>query len=96
MVRTADLNGIHIESFELTESQFNRVVEILKLEVLELYKGEGMDSLNDASAYVDEWISNDEINPEYRNWLKDMIDKGARIYTYHEDWQPISEVAIID
>ena len=95
MVRTADLNGVHIESFELTESQFNRVVEILKLEVLELYKDEGMDSLNDVSAYVDEWISNDEINPEYRNWLKDMIDKGASIYTYHEDWQPISEVAII-
>lgn len=95
MVRKADINGIHVESFELTESQFNRVIEIIQCNGREDDFNDFEDGLGNASLYVNEWINNDNFDIDYRNWLKSMVDTGASIYTYYEDWQPISEVAII-
>lgn len=54
----------------------------------------GIYKLEDASEFVDDWITNDELPEDYRQWLKNSVDAGATIYTYYEDWQPITEVAV--
>jgi hypothetical protein len=84
------VDGVRVEGYGLTKSQFDAACAIV-----EFGKSEsGFDSLEDASPYVDEWLNNEEFDVEYRAWLKKCLEGGAEIYSYTEHWQPINEIAI--
>ena len=87
-----EFNGISVEGFELTKGQFGAASSLVQLGDME--SESGFDRLEDASQFVKEWIESDTFDTDYKEWLKDSIEKGAEIYTYYEDWQPIGEIAV--
>lgn len=91
-VRTKELNGMKVESYELNEHDFETACTLLECGVMKDEHGE----LEDATPYLQEWIDNEYLDNGYREWLKKCIDSGAEIYTYNFGWQPISEIAVWD
>jgi hypothetical protein len=90
-VKRKEINGVKVETYELNNSQFDNACTLAG------FGGpnkDGFYSLEDATPFVNEWVNASDLDEGYKDWLKDCSDKGAEIYTYKEDWQPISEIAV--
>lgn len=90
MIKKRMVNGLHVESYDIGQEEFNLVCDMIGNDVM----SENGSRLEDSAIYVESWISNEDFDKEYREWLRSMLEKGADIYTFVEGWQQIAEVAI--
>ena len=85
-------NGVVIESFSLTEHQFERACQLYEIE----HRTGEFDSLVESDAWLDGWLSQySPLEPDEVEWLKCNVDRGADIYTYRDGWQDIGEIAVV-
>jgi len=89
-IQNITINGTLFETAELGKVDFKCACN--------LYNTEGMKDehghLERADTFIEQQIEDDIFGEDVTKWLIESRDKGADIYTYHEGWQPIAEIAI--
>ena len=84
-------DGIVVESYELTEHQFERACQLFGTE----HMRSEFDSLEQSDQYLGFWLAEDSpFESEKLEWLRGCVDSCAEIYTYKEGWQQIGEIAV--